>query len=199
MNSFELNKILGAILGTCLITLALNIGAGAIFAPEKPAKPGYAIAVKELGAAPSAAKKSPSSRSRRCSLRRRSRRARPPPSSARPATPSKRAAPTGSVPISGASSATAAATRRGFNFSAAMKAKGGNWTFEELNKFLTNPRGYIPGTAMTFAGLSRRPAARRRDRLSCTRCRTARCRCRKRRRTRRRLRLCRKTGRAAQG
>ncbi len=35
MNSFELNKILGAILGTCLITLALNIGAGAIFAPGK--------------------------------------------------------------------------------------------------------------------------------------------------------------------
>ena len=46
MNSFELNKVLGAILGTCLITLALNIGAGALFAPEKPAKPGYAIAVK---------------------------------------------------------------------------------------------------------------------------------------------------------
>ena len=60
MNSFELNKVLGAILGTCLITLALNIGAGAIFAPEKPAKPGYAIAVKELGAAePSAGKKEP--------------------------------------------------------------------------------------------------------------------------------------------
>ena len=57
MDSFELNKILGAILGTCLITLALNIGAGAIFAPEKPAKPGYAIATKEPGAAePSAAK-----------------------------------------------------------------------------------------------------------------------------------------------
>ena len=49
MNSFELNKILGAILGTCLIMLALNIGAGAIFAPEKPAKPGYNIAVKEQG------------------------------------------------------------------------------------------------------------------------------------------------------
>ena len=49
MNSFELNKILGAILGTCLITLALNIGAGAIFAPEKPAKPGYNIAVQEHG------------------------------------------------------------------------------------------------------------------------------------------------------
>ena len=45
--------------------------------------------------------------------------------------------------------------RNGFNFSAAMKAKGGTWTFEELNKFLANPRGYIPGTSMTFAGLSR--------------------------------------------
>ncbi len=47
MNSFELNKILGAVLGTCLILLALNIGAGALFAPEKPAKPGFDIAVKE--------------------------------------------------------------------------------------------------------------------------------------------------------
>jgi cytochrome c len=36
-----------------------------------------------------------------------------------------------------------------------MKAKGGEWTYDELNKFLANPRGYIPGTAMSFAGLSR--------------------------------------------
>ena len=36
-----------------------------------------------------------------------------------------------------------------------MKGKGGNWTFDELNKFLANPRSYIPGTNMTFAGLSR--------------------------------------------
>ena len=36
-----------------------------------------------------------------------------------------------------------------------MKAKGGTWTFGELYAFLANPRGYIPGTAMTFAGLSR--------------------------------------------
>ena len=38
MNSFELNKILGAILGTCLFVLALNITAGAMFSAPKPAK-----------------------------------------------------------------------------------------------------------------------------------------------------------------
>src|SRR5262249_56137803 len=43
MDSFELNKILGAILGTCLILLALNIAAGAIFAPDKPTQPGSNI------------------------------------------------------------------------------------------------------------------------------------------------------------
>ena len=56
MDSFELNKILGAILGTCLGLLTINIAAGAIFAPVKPAKPGYEIAVPEQkpggGAAP---------------------------------------------------------------------------------------------------------------------------------------------------
>ena len=40
MDSFEINKILGAILFTCLVTLALNIGAGAMFSPVKPDKPG---------------------------------------------------------------------------------------------------------------------------------------------------------------
>ena len=55
MNSFELNKILGAVLGTCLVILSLNIGAGSIFAPEKPAKPGYDIAVKEDAGADKAA------------------------------------------------------------------------------------------------------------------------------------------------
>jgi cytochrome c len=34
-----------------------------------------------------------------------------------------------------------------------MRAKGGDWSFEELNKYLANPRGYVPGTNMTFAGL----------------------------------------------
>ena len=47
MDSFEMNKVLGALLGTCLILVALNIAAGAVFAPGKMAKPGYEIAVPE--------------------------------------------------------------------------------------------------------------------------------------------------------
>jgi cytochrome c len=47
MDSFELNKFLGAILGTCLVLLVTNFTAGALFAPAMPEKPGYEIAVKE--------------------------------------------------------------------------------------------------------------------------------------------------------
>jgi cytochrome c len=36
-----------------------------------------------------------------------------------------------------------------------LKAKSGDtWTFAELNKWLKDPRADVPGTAMTFAGLS---------------------------------------------
>src|SRR3954453_19849085 len=47
MDSFELNKILGAVLGTCLVLLVTSFAAGAIFAPVMPVKPGFEIAVKE--------------------------------------------------------------------------------------------------------------------------------------------------------
>src|SRR5262249_32996529 len=47
------------------------------------------------------------------------------------------------------------ASEAGFNYSAAMKAKGGNWTIDDLNQFINNPRGYIAGTNMTFAGIQR--------------------------------------------
>ena len=43
MDSFELNKIMGAVLGTCLVLLATNMAANAIFAPKKLEKPGFEI------------------------------------------------------------------------------------------------------------------------------------------------------------
>ncbi|MFT6331916.1 MAG: cytochrome c [Lentimonas sp.] len=42
-----------------------------------------------------------------------------------------------------------------FKYSDAMKAKGGNWTIEKINKFLIKPRSYVPGTKMAFAGLKK--------------------------------------------
>lgn len=42
----------------------------------------------------------------------------------------------------------------GFGYSEAMKSKGGNWTFADLGHFLKNPKAFVPGTKMSFAGLS---------------------------------------------
>jgi len=41
-----------------------------------------------------------------------------------------------------------------FHYSGPLGAKGGTWTFDALNKWLTNPRADVPGTAMTLAGIS---------------------------------------------
>ena len=40
----------------------------------------------------------------------------------------------------------------GFNFSAALKGLPGNWTYEELNKWLAKPSAFVPGSRMAFAG-----------------------------------------------
>ncbi len=42
----------------------------------------------------------------------------------------------------------------GFEFSDALKTKGGKWDFDALNAWLTKPSKFAPGTKMTFAGLS---------------------------------------------
>ena len=61
-----------------------------------------------------------------------------------------------------------------------MKGKGGNWTFDDLNKFLANPKGFVPGTAMGFAGISK--DSERADVIAyLARWRTSRSRCRRRR------------------
>ena len=42
---------------------------------------------------------------------------------------------------------------KGFDYSSAIKAKKGPWTYDELNEWLTKPSAYAPGTKMTFAGI----------------------------------------------
>ena len=55
MNSFEFNKIAGAVLGTLLLVFGLQSLAGALYHAEKPEKPGMAIEVAEAPAAGEAA------------------------------------------------------------------------------------------------------------------------------------------------
>ena len=47
MDSFELNKIMGAVLATCILVLVSSFAAQAVFTPKMPEKPGFEIAVKE--------------------------------------------------------------------------------------------------------------------------------------------------------
>jgi cytochrome c len=156
MNSFELNKILGAVLGTCLVLLALNIGANALFAPKAPAKPGFEIAVaakpEASAAAPAKEQAEPlPARLAKVNLDRGKTIAK----QCAACHTFEKGGPNRVGPnLFGIVDSERGEGRGGFNFSQAMKTKGGKWSFDELDKFLTNPREYIPGTAMTFAGIS---------------------------------------------
>jgi cytochrome c len=43
--------------------------------------------------------------------------------------------------------------RPGFAFSEALSSKGGSWNWDNMSEWLKSPRGFAPGTKMTFAGL----------------------------------------------
>jgi cytochrome c len=157
MDSDYVNKILMAVLATCLALVALNIAAGAVFSPEKPAKPGYEVAVQEHGTGE--AKKEEAVQP--IDVRLASSREQAGQSTAKVCLAchsfEKRTShdPSKQGPNLWGVVNRKRASESDFNYSAAMKAKGGEWSFDELDKFLANPRGYIPGTAMGFAGLQR--------------------------------------------
>jgi cytochrome c len=156
MESDYMNKILMAVLSTCLGLVAMNIAAGAIFSPKVPEKPGFEIAVQEKstdeqkGGAPAAPQP--------IEVRLASSSAERGQSSAKVCLACHsfdKGGPNKVGPDLWGVVGRPRASEPGFNYSAAMKAKGGNWSYEELDHFLANPRGYIPGTAMGFTGLPR--------------------------------------------
>ncbi|MFO1067395.1 MAG: cytochrome c family protein [Geminicoccaceae bacterium] len=48
-----------------------------------------------------------------------------------------------------------AGTVEGFKYSEAMKGSGIVWSAETLDAYIADPKGYIPGNKMAFAGLKK--------------------------------------------
>ena len=47
----------------------------------------------------------------------------------------------------------AKASHEGFSYSSALQAKGGEWTYEDINHMIFKPQAFVRGTKMAFAGL----------------------------------------------
>lgn len=159
MNSFEFNKIVGAVLATIFVLFGGSILAEGLFHSEVPETPGYEIVVAEAdagGAEGGAAK------------------AEDPPIATLLQTADaeagagqfKKCAACHTAEKGGANKVgphlwgvvdRPIASVSDFAYSAGMKdfSQGGsvNWDYEHLYGFLKNPKGYVPGTAMGFAGL----------------------------------------------
>lgn len=162
MDSFELNKIAGAVLATGLGVMALSIISEAIYSPGEPAKPGYEIATNEgseaagggeagSGGAPevtpiaarlqTADAKKGEQVAKKCLACHTMAKGQP-----------NKVGPN----LYGVVGAPIIHPEKNFNYSQAFQEKGKTgftWTFENLDAFLAEPRKDIPGTAMSFAGL----------------------------------------------
>ncbi|HVV66206.1 MAG TPA: cytochrome c family protein [Rhizomicrobium sp.] len=157
MDSFEWNKIAGAVLGTFIFVLVVKFAADAVFEIEKPAKAGYVVeGVVEPSAAagpaaapaqeappdwgtalPTADAQAGQKISARCEQ----------------CHDLSKGGPNKIGPNLWGVVGRARATHPGFSYSGAMSADHGPWTFDKLFEFLKSPQTFVPGTKMTFAGL----------------------------------------------
>jgi cytochrome c len=153
LNTFELNKIAGACLGTLLFAMWLNVISSAIFGHTKLVKPGYLLpSAQEVAAAGSGAA-TPSIA----------------PIEQRLATADVQKGQTDTKPCQACHNLDKGAGAKigpplygivdrpkgsvaGFDYSEAIKSKGGEWTYDDLDHFLANPKAYAQGTKMAFAG-----------------------------------------------
>lgn len=156
MDSFELNKIIGAILGTLLFVMGVGFIAEAIYAPRETG-PGLSLPVPE-GSAGEAVAEAPAAAVPIAVLL----------ASADAAAGQNAAKKCQSCHnfAQGAGNKTGPelydvvgrveGSHEGFAYSAVLlehKAAGDVWSYENLNAFLLAPKTYAPGTKMNFSGL----------------------------------------------
>ena len=154
MDSFEVNKIAGGVLGTLLATMGLGLAAEWFYEPSTPTKPGYDLpmAAAETGgggdtqtaapAAPLPVLLAKASVDKGASLAK---------ACGACHNFDKGAAAKVGPPLWGVVGRQVG-TVSGFSYSEVIKGKGGEWTLDKINAFITSPKGYAPGTKMTYAG-----------------------------------------------
>ena len=156
MDSFEFNKIAGAVLGTLTFVMLLNFASDLIFHTGLPEKPGYVIDIAEAATGPADAE-APAKVSVAALLSTAD--------SAQGEKVAKKCAACHTFDNGGANKVGPnlwnIVNRKpggvdGFKYSSAMNDFAGAndaWTFDELNEFLLAPKKHMPGTSMGFAGL----------------------------------------------
>jgi cytochrome c len=167
MNSFELNKIIGAILGTLLFIMGAGFVAEAIYHPIEGRGPGYALPEPEptevAEAAPAEAEVPLGTLLAAASVERGQAAIRKCQSCHNFGAGEPNKAGPGLYGVVG----RVEGSHEGFAYSDGMLAHrdaGDTWTYENLNHFLTKPSDYVPGTKMSFAGV--RTAEERADILA---------------------------------
>ncbi|MEH3117199.1 MAG: c-type cytochrome [Methylorubrum populi] len=153
MDSFELNKVAGAVLGALLFAVGSGFVAELIYHPKPAGSAGYPLPEPEpkgAGAEAAAPKAEP------IAVRLASADA----DKGKGGTKAcqachsfEKGGPNKIGPDLWEIVERQKAHHEGFDYSAGLKEKGGTWTYEDLDHFLENPKGYVKGTKMAFAGI----------------------------------------------